>query len=148
MFLSCDTEIADEYTPIKNKNAANPKKAVVTSPNGGKGVCINPIGKAIFIPVIAGELSTLEHPDFKDAQLIQEAGACDNYSKNRRAEIDGINVDGLNDPLTFRTNSSHIFTIKYADDNIYNVKGGTGRAFSDGWYLFLILFRSVSIGYM
>jgi hypothetical protein len=35
MFLSCDTEIADDYTPIKNKNAANPKKAVVTSPNGG-----------------------------------------------------------------------------------------------------------------
>ena len=23
------------------------------------------------------------------------------------------------------------------DDNIYNVKGGTGRAFGDGWYLFV-----------
>ena len=37
IFLSCDTEIADEYTPIKNKNAVNPKNAVVTSPKGGYG---------------------------------------------------------------------------------------------------------------
>ena len=44
MFLSCDTEIADAYTPIKNKNGAKPKNAAVTSPNGGYGDCIKPVG--------------------------------------------------------------------------------------------------------
>ena len=113
-----------------------PDSLSVESPSNPR-VCDIPVGKAIFIPVITGQTSTIEYPDYKDAQLIQVAGACDNYSKNRHAEIDDVNVNGLNDPMTFRTNSSHMFTIKYLDDNIYNVKGGTGRAWADGWFLFV-----------
>jgi hypothetical protein len=103
----------------------------------GSRICNVPVGKAIFIPVIAGAMSTLEKPGYSDAQLIKEALVCDNYSNDRHAEIDGVNVDGLNDPVSYRTNSSHIFTVKSVDDNIYNIKAGTGKGFADGWFLFL-----------
>lgn len=99
--------------------------------------CDVPVGKAIFIPVITGAISTLEKPGYSDAQLIKEALVCDDYSNNRRAEIDGINVNGLNDPVTYRTNSSHMFTVGVVDDNIYNIKAGTGNGYADGWFLFL-----------
>ena len=99
--------------------------------------CDVPAGKAIFVPVITGVLSTLEKPDYNDAQIIKEALACDNFSKNRRAEVDGVSIDGLNDPVTYRTNSSQIFNATIADDNIYNIKPGTGRGFADGWFLFI-----------
>jgi hypothetical protein len=100
-------------------------------------ICEVPAGKAIFVPVITGLVSTLEKPDYNDAQIIKEALACDNFSKNRRAEVDGFSIDGLNDPVTYRTNSSHIFNASIVDDNIYNIKPGTGRGFADGWFLFI-----------
>jgi hypothetical protein len=105
----------------------------------GSRICEVPVGKAIFVPVITGTISTLEKPGYTDAQLIKEALECDNYSNNRRAEVDGVSVNGLNDPVSYRTNSSHIFTVKIVNDNIYNIKGGTGNAFADGWFLFLKL---------
>jgi hypothetical protein len=100
-------------------------------------ICDVPAGKAIFIPVVTGETSTIEKPGYSDAQLIKEAQVCDNDSKNRHAEVDGVSISELNDPVKFRTNSSHIFNVKVVDDNIYNIKGGTGRAFADGWFLFI-----------
>ena len=100
-------------------------------------ICDVPVGKAIFIPVVTGALSTLEKPDYNDNQLIKEALACDNYSNNRRAEVDGVSINGLNDPVAYRTNSTHVYNVKIVDDNIYNIKGGTGRGFADGWFLFV-----------
>jgi hypothetical protein len=100
-------------------------------------ICDIPAGKAIFIPIVTGEVGTNEKPGYTDAQLIKEALVCDNDSKNRRAEVDGNSINGLSDPSSYRTNSSHPFTINIVDDNIYNIKGGTGRAFADGWFLFV-----------
>ena len=39
--------------------------------------------------------------------------------------------------LTYRTNSSHMFTVGVVDYNIYNIKGGTGNGYADGWFLFI-----------
>jgi hypothetical protein len=100
-------------------------------------ICDVPAGKAIFIPIITGAISTLEKPGYSDAQLVKEALVCDDYSNNRRAEIDGKNIDGLNDPVTYRTNSSHIYTVKVVEGNIYNIKSGTGNGYADGWFLFV-----------
>lgn len=99
--------------------------------------CDVPVGKAIFIPVVTGELNTLEKPNYDDSQIIKGALACDDYSKDRHAEVDGVSVKGLNDPLTFRINSTGLVNLRVVDDNIYNIKGGTGRGFVDGWFLFL-----------
>jgi len=30
-----------------------------------------------------------------------------------------------------------MFTVRIVDDNIYNIKEGTGRGFFDGWFLFV-----------
>ena len=100
-------------------------------------VCDVPVGKAIFIPVVTGGVSTLEKPNYDDSQIIKEALACDDYSNNRSAEVDGVSINDLNDPLTNRTNSTQMFTVRIVDDNIYNIKGGTGRGFFDGWFLFV-----------
>jgi hypothetical protein len=100
-------------------------------------ICDVPAGKAIFIPVVTGETDTAEHPDLTDTQIIKQALACDNYSNNRRAEVDGVSVNGLNDPVTYRTNSSHLFNVTTVDNNIYNLKPGTERGFADGWFLFI-----------
>ena len=89
-----------------------------------------------FLWLLVG-VSTLEKPNYDDSQIIKEALACDDYSNNRRAEVDGVSVNGLNDPLTYRTNSTQMFTVRTVDDNIYNLKGGTGRGFFDGWFLFV-----------
>jgi len=86
---------------------------------------------------VTGEVSILEKPGYDDSQLIKEALVCDNYSNKRSAEVDGVKVNGLNDPVTYRTNSSHTFNINIVDDNIYNIKGGKGRAYADGWFLFV-----------
>ncbi len=99
--------------------------------------CDVPVGKAIFVPVVTGEVSNIEKPGFDDSQIIKEALVCDNYSNNRRAEVDGVSVNGLNDPVTYRTNSSHLFNVHFVDNNIYNIKAGTGRGFVDGWFLFV-----------
>jgi hypothetical protein len=59
------------------------------------------------------------------------------YNKYLRAEVDGVSVNGLKDPVTYRTNSSHLFNVMMVDNNIYNLKGGTGRGFADDWFLFI-----------
>ncbi len=74
---------------------------------------------------------------FSHGNLIKEALVCDNFSKVRNAGIDGSNVDGPDDKLTYRTNSSGVFNVTIASDNIYNIKPGTVQAFADGWFLFL-----------
>ncbi|MGB5091302.1 MAG: hypothetical protein WBN72_10205 [Nitrososphaeraceae archaeon] len=100
-------------------------------------ICEVPAGKAIFIPVITGEMDNIEKRNLTDTEIIKQALACDNYSNNRRAEVDGVSVNGLNDPVTYRTNSSHLFNSTMVDNNIYNLKPGTGRGFADGWFLFI-----------
>lgn len=100
-------------------------------------ICDVPAGKAIFIPVITGEADNIENPNYADTQIVKDALACDNYSNNRRAEVDGVSIKGLNDPVTYRTNSSHLFNVIAVDNNIYNMKAGTGRGFADGWFLFI-----------
>ena len=100
-------------------------------------ICDIPLGKAIFVPIVTGEVSTVEKPGYSDGNLMKEALTCDNFSKVRNAEIDGSSVNGLNDKSTYRTNSSEVFNVTIASDNIYNIKPGTGRAFADGWFLFL-----------
>jgi hypothetical protein len=37
------------------------------------------------------------------------------YNKYLRAEVDGVSVNGLNDPVTYRTNSSHLFNVTMVD---------------------------------
>jgi hypothetical protein len=105
--------------------------------------CDVPVGKAIFIPIVAGEVSSIEKPDYDDDRIIKEALVCNNYSNNRQAEVDDVAIKELNDPMTYRTNSSHIFNVTIVDGNIYNIKGGTGHAFADGWFL---LVKPLAIG--
>jgi hypothetical protein len=113
-----------------------PDSLSVESPSNPR-ICDVPAGKAIFIPVITGEADNIENPNYADTQIVKDALACDNYSNNRRAEVDGVSIKGLNDPVTYRTNSSHLFNVIAVDNNIYNMKAGTGRGFADGWFLFI-----------
>jgi hypothetical protein len=99
-------------------------------------VCDVPVGKAIFIPIVTGELSSIERPDYSDEQLIEHAGDCDDTSI-RSAEVDGVNIKGLDDNITYRTNTSKIFNFAIGEDNVYNWKPGVYHSFAEGWFLFL-----------
>ncbi len=68
---------------------------------------------------------------------MKEALVCNGFSNKREAEIDGVKIVGLDDKYTYRTNSSRVFNVTIVEGNIYNIKAGTGRAFADGWSVFL-----------
>lgn len=113
-----------------------PDSLSVESPSNPR-ICDIPAGKAIFIPVITGEADNIENPNYSGTEMMKGALACDDFSKDRRAEIDGVSIKGLDDPVMYRTNSSQLFKIGAVENNIYNIDPGTGLGFADGWFLFI-----------
>ena len=48
-----------------------------------------------------------------------------------------MKIVGLDDKNTYGLILHECFNVTIVDGNIYNIKSGTGRAFADGWSLFL-----------
>jgi hypothetical protein len=107
--------------------------------SGGSGVirhCTVPAYKAVFVPVVAGECSTLEGPPFhgeNEAQLRACIKAIADQATALTFEFDGQAVTNLNE---YRVQSP-LFEFTVPDNNLLGVPAGTGLSVSDGYYVLL-----------
>ena len=107
--------------------------------------CEIPHQKAIFLPVATGEIDSWSDPEFVNKTLndeirnkiISKTYDCDNHVIRRTAEIDGKKIIGFERDEPYRTNTSELFNISWKTNNIYSIDPGTGKAFAEGWFLFI-----------
>lgn len=107
--------------------------------------CTVPFGKAIFVPIITGEMSVAEDaslassPDL-ESKLSAAARACDNDSNNILVELDGVTLKGFEGkaPPMYRVSTPGLFNITWGQNNIYDIQPTIlSPAFAEGWFLFL-----------
>ncbi len=101
-------------------------------------ICTVPAGKALFMPIINFECSTVEPGDFH-ADDAQQARKCASWwgdgvsVKSLKFTIDGKNVAGLSN---FRVQSPFYDFIMPSDNNFLGVPGYTsGVSVSDGYWV-------------
>lgn len=96
--------------------------------------CTVPAGKALFVPIINLECSTLEAPPFHgDNEEELRACATRFHFGNVFAEIDGVAVQNLDRYLV----KSPMFTFTVPPENVLGVGPGSGQSVSNGYYLML-----------
>lgn len=94
--------------------------------------CTIPSGKAVLAPILTGECG-YDVPTIKnDQDLVKCATAGDEYGVIE-GSLDGVNLRNLQQ---YRVQSG-FFNIVVPEDNIYNNRPGTWRAFADGFFVFL-----------
>ena len=96
--------------------------------------CTVPVGKALFVPIINVECSTLEPPPFHgDNEAELRACATSFPFADVFAEIDGVPVQNLGRYLV----QSPLFTFTVPANNVLGVPAGTGQSVANGYYLML-----------
>lgn len=97
-------------------------------------VCVIPIGKAVFFPILTTVISFSEYPLLKTTEDLITAASKD-ISKTTHLEvvIDGISLQRLCD---YRVKSSP-FDLYHPEDNLFGVTQGASKAASDGFWIFL-----------
>jgi hypothetical protein len=97
--------------------------------------CSVPVGKAILVPIVNGESSTVERDGTTDAELRACAVDQINHVSQARLTVDGIPL--INNDATaakFRFQSP-AFTITFAPNNGFGVRPpGTGMSVADGYW--------------
>jgi len=124
----------DNYSPEKcGINQAGPVWFLADQLGGREErTCTIPAGKAIFVPLLIGECD-YSTPEIKnDADLQRCASEGNNYGVIE-ATVDGLKVKNLEG---YRTQAG-FFNITIPQNNIYNEKPGTYKAFADGFFLLL-----------
>src|SRR5262245_15879465 len=100
--------------------------------------CTIPTGKALFVPVLTTECSSLEPPPFHgdtEAEQRECAKFWADHFVDLSVEIDGAPVNSL---TSYRVVSPQ-FTFTAPDPNILGVAGGgPGTGVADGYYLMLV----------
>lgn len=100
--------------------------------------CVVPAGKAILVPIINAECSTVERDGTADAALRACAVALIDHVSQARLTVDGvplINNDAKAAKFRFQ---SPTFTITFAPQNGFGVKPpGTGMSVADGYWALL-----------
>jgi hypothetical protein len=105
--------------------------------------CTVPPGKAILVPIINGECSSVEGNGTTDAALRACAKDQMDAVTQTSASVDGTAIDlGPVSQGRFRFQSP-LFTITFAPNNGFGVTAGTGQAVADGFWL---LIRPLSAG--
>lgn len=95
-------------------------------------ICTIPEGKAILVPLIAGECDGSESQSQSDADLQQCSTAGDEFGAIS-ATLDGQKIENLD---SYRTGTD-FFNLSYVKDNIFDVPAGTYRGVADGFFVFL-----------
>ncbi len=96
--------------------------------------CHIPSGKAILFPVLVSQFSFSEVPFIKTSeQLISYTSKDIGRSSLLEANIDGLNLHNL-DKYRIRFGPFDLFL---PENNIWNIKAGTTKAVSDGYWIFL-----------
>jgi hypothetical protein len=128
---------ADENGKNAGINQTDPHVWFLAGTFGGKTVdrkCIAPAGRSILFPVINYEMNPIEKPELKtDSELIRHVIEDEDDIINLEAIIDGQGI-----PI-FRVRSDPpMFSLTLPADNPFNTSvGGTTRATSDGYWVFL-----------
>jgi hypothetical protein len=94
--------------------------------------CDVPAGKAILVCVICAEMSKAEMPGATDAELLKAAIAS-NTGAILSATLNGVEIPNLED---YRVRAGP-FTVCLPTDNIWGVKEGCTKEFSDGYWIFM-----------
>jgi hypothetical protein len=97
--------------------------------------CTVPADKAILVPIINGECSSVEGNGTTDAALRACAKDLMDHVTATSASVDGTAIDlGPVSDGRFRFQSP-LFTITFAPNNGFGVKRGTGKAVADGFWV-------------
>jgi hypothetical protein len=124
----------DNYSPEKcGINQAGPVWFLADQLGGREErTCTIPAGKAIFVPLLIGQCD-YSTPEIKnDVDLKTCASEGNNYGVIE-ATIDGVKLKNLEG---YRTQAG-FFNITVPQNNIYNEKPGTYKAFADGFFVLL-----------
>jgi hypothetical protein len=108
---------------------------------GGVGVpCTIPAGKAVFVPIVNVECSTVEPAPFfgADEEELTDCATC--WGDHIVVDSLTMTLDGvpLEDLGAYRA-VSPMFTFEYPADNIFGIAGGpsTGESVGDGYWILL-----------
>jgi hypothetical protein len=97
--------------------------------------CTVPADKAILVPIIDGECSTVEDNGKTDAELRACAKDLIDHVTQTSASVDGTAIDlGPVSQGQFRFQSP-LFTITFARRNGFGVTPGTGKSVADGFWV-------------
>jgi hypothetical protein len=97
--------------------------------------CTVPADKAVLVPIINAEWSTVEEPGSTEEHLRAVAKDLIDHVTQTSASVDGTAVDlGPVSEGRFRFQSP-LFTITFAPNNGFGVTPGTGKAVSDGFWV-------------
>jgi hypothetical protein len=138
--------ISEPNSPVTDDTGAdcavNQKGSVwfLAGTTGGSATrsCTVPADKAILVPIINGECSTVEGNGTTDAELRACARDLIDHVTQTSASVDGTAIDlGPVSQGRFRFQSP-LFTITFAPNNGFYPDGsvvGTGKAVSDGFWV-------------
>jgi hypothetical protein len=140
--------ISEPNSPVTDDTGAdcavNQKGSVwfLAGTTGGSATrsCTVPADKAILVPIINGECSTVEGNGTTDAELRACARDLIDHVTQTSASVDGTAIDlGPVSQGRFRFQSP-LFTITFAPNNGFYPDGsvaGTGQAVADGFWLLI-----------
>ena len=95
--------------------------------------CTVPVGKAMLIPILNGECSTVEGNGTTESELRSCAKRQVDPAMNLAAEVDGVPIHNLQ---RYRA-ASPLFTFTLPQDNMLGAPAGSSPSVADGYYLLL-----------
>jgi hypothetical protein len=106
--------------------------------------CNIPAGKSIFFPILNTECSTIEGNGKTYKDLLSCAVMIDNAASSLEADVDGVQIAGLNPSNSPYRAHSGLYYFTLPDNNllqnlgVVDAVGGTkSKSVSDGWWLML-----------
>jgi len=105
-----------------------------TSGGSAERSCTIPAGKAIFFPITNDMASFAKYPNLKtESELISNVKSDIDQVKSLELTVDGTKIEGLD---KYRV-QSHVFDVAIAENNLFEIKAGSTKAASDGYWIFL-----------
>jgi hypothetical protein len=95
--------------------------------------CTIPIGKALFIPILAGECDYLSDPSLKTESQLRDCASSGIQGAALEAKLDGVE---LRNPEIYRAYSP-LFEITIPQENDWGGPSGVTKAVADGYYVIL-----------
>ena len=111
-----------------------------TNTDGGPGItrtCTVPSGKAILVPIINAECSTIEGNGTTQAELSACAKGDIDPVTTVTATVDRVALQNLMPPNSPYRVQSPLFTFTSVPDNIFGIPAGTSPSVADGYWILL-----------
>ncbi|MGH9858019.1 MAG: hypothetical protein ACRD4B_09265 [Acidobacteriota bacterium] len=128
---------ADENGVNATVNQTDPNVWFLAGTLGGRSVhrnCTIPFGRSVLFPVINYEMNPIEKPELRtESQLVTHVIKDEDDITNLEAIIDGQEI-----PIYRVRSDPPMFSLTFPADNLFDASdGGTTRATSDGYWVFL-----------